>query len=175
MPQRYCLYFPASALQFFSACTRAPLIPSLRCAKLGVASADTASVTASAVRSVLILCASDTDLRTLGAWARATGMSCTTLRELSYLARVSPRAARDLGRVLRVVLKSQNGWHPELLLDIADRRTLARLTSKAGLKALGRRTRQELIAGLFESQSFVDPSNTAVRLLHETVQRTLQG
>src|SRR5262245_7493686 len=54
-PQTYCLYFPASVLQFFSACARLLLIPSLRCAKLGVASADAASVTASAVISVLIL------------------------------------------------------------------------------------------------------------------------
>jgi hypothetical protein len=45
----------AWALQSFSACARLLLMPSLRCAKLGVASTDAASPMASAVRSVLIL------------------------------------------------------------------------------------------------------------------------
>src|SRR5215831_894928 len=58
-PQVDSLIFPASPLHSRIAFSRALLIPasprSLRCAKLGVASADTASAMASAVRSLLIL------------------------------------------------------------------------------------------------------------------------
>src|SRR5215472_6731435 len=89
-PQTYCLYFPAWVLQFFSACARLLLIPSLRCAKLGVASADAASATASAVTSVLILI--------------MVGLLLSFLRETSPTRdrvrrdRVNPKAAPSRGR-----------------------------------------------------------------------------
>src|SRR5262249_12667717 len=93
-PQTYCLYFPACALQFISACARLALIPSLRCAKLGVASVDAASATASAVRSVLILIM-------VGSYSFLLYLSCANhLSDAPRVRpdRVNPKAAPSRGR-----------------------------------------------------------------------------
>jgi len=117
------------------------------------------------IRSMLVLSTSNTDLKTLCLWAKAAGLSCSSLRELSYLVHGSPRDAKDLGRVLRAVIKSPMKWQPELFLDISDRRTLDRLRRRAGLDNAKLCGETSLVDLLFTTQSFVDRSNSAVQEL----------
>ena len=82
-----------------------------------------------------VILASDAaeDPRTLDAWARAVGVSRSVLVESCARLGVSPREARDLARVLRLVRRVQDPWDPELALAVADRRTLRTLLDRAGL------------------------------------------
>lgn len=80
------------------------------------------------------------DPRTLEEWGRAAGVSRSVLIESCARLDVSPRDARDLARVLRLVRRVEDQWEPELALDIADRRTLRALLDRAGLEnAAGKR------------------------------------
>ena len=85
--------------------------------------------------AALILQASDApaDPRTLEEWARAVGVSRSVLIESCARLGVSPRDARDLARVLRLVRRVEVPWEPVLALDVADRRTLRALFDRAGL------------------------------------------
>lgn len=82
-----------------------------------------------------ILMASDAadDPRTLEEWGRAVGVSRSVLVESSARLGVSPRDARDLARVLRLVRRVDDPWDPDLALGAADRRTLRTLLDRAGL------------------------------------------
>jgi len=82
-----------------------------------------------------IILASDAaeDPRTLDEWARAVAVSRSVLIESCARLGVSPRDARDLARMLRLVRRVEEPWNPELALDIADRRTLRVLLDRSGL------------------------------------------
>lgn len=82
-----------------------------------------------------IILASDApeDPRTLEEWARAVGVSRSVLIECCARLGVSPRDARDLARVLRLVRRVDDPWDPDLALAVADRRTVRALLDRAGL------------------------------------------
>jgi hypothetical protein len=90
-----------------------------------------------------ILMASDAsdDPRTLEEWGRAVGVSRSVLVESSARLGVSPRDARDLARVLRLVRRVDDPWAPDLALAVADRRTLRALLDRAGLNGAATRAR----------------------------------
>jgi hypothetical protein len=67
-------------------------------------------------------------------WARAVGVSSSTLREWCYIAKLRPKVCLDFARMLRaVVLAQAGGLHPESLLDVSERRTMKRLLEGGAL------------------------------------------
>ena len=46
--------------------------------------------------------------------------------------RVLPHDARDFGRMLRAICRTDDEWRPEGLLNVADVRTLRKLETRAG-------------------------------------------
>jgi DNA-binding response OmpR family regulator len=75
----------------------------------------------------------DADPKTMSSWAKELGVSRSVLCECCRLVRVSPHRARDFARLLRVVCRSGPKWEPEMLLDVADARTLRKLMAQAHL------------------------------------------
>jgi len=75
----------------------------------------------------------DGDPRTITLWARSIGLSRSTLCECCRLLHISPHDARDFARLMRVVCRSGRKWEPEMLLDLADARTLKKLLVRGGL------------------------------------------
>lgn len=104
---------------------------------------------------------STTDPRTLADWARAVGVSRTVLVESCARVGIAPRDARDLARVLRLVRRVDDPWEPEAALDVADRRTLRALLSRAGITDGGRPTVRDFL----QRQGFVEPTNAGVLAL----------
>ncbi|MDQ3170615.1 MAG: response regulator [Acidobacteriota bacterium] len=82
---------------------------------------------------VLAATMAHSDPRTLADWARAIGVSRSVLIESCARLGVTPRDARDLARVLRLVRRIEEPWEPDTALDVADRRTLRALLVRAGL------------------------------------------
>jgi DNA-binding response OmpR family regulator len=73
------------------------------------------------------------DLTTLDEWGRSVGVSKGGLRNWCYTARLSPRHSLQFMRLLRAVIRRQgSSLAAEDLLDIVDRRTLAKLLKRAG-------------------------------------------
>lgn len=73
------------------------------------------------------------DMPTLNAWGRAVGVSKGGIRNWCYTADLSPRHSLQFTRVLRAVIRQQgSSSSAEDLLDIVDRRTLAKLLKLAG-------------------------------------------
>jgi CheY-like chemotaxis protein len=73
------------------------------------------------------------DMPTLDSWARAVAVSRGTIRNWCYIANLSARRSLQFTRALRaVVLAQTSSMAPEDLLDIVDRRTLAKLMTLAG-------------------------------------------
>ena len=108
------------------------------------------------------------DVRTLAAWARAAGVSRSTLIEACARLDVNPRDARDLARVLRLVRRQADEWDPEASLDVADRRTLRKLLVRAGLAESPRGVRpspQQFLA----RQRFVPQTNAGLAMLRQLV------
>lgn len=74
-----------------------------------------------------------TDLRTLHDWGRFVGVSPGAIRNWCRTARLPPRRSLLLARVLRAVIRRQHVEAPPAdLLDIVDRRTLAKLMALSG-------------------------------------------
>jgi len=73
------------------------------------------------------------DMPTLNEWGRAVAVSKGGIRNWCYTADLSPRRSLQFMRVLRAVVKQKgSSTTPEDLLDIVDRRTLAKLLALAG-------------------------------------------
>jgi two-component system chemotaxis response regulator CheY len=73
------------------------------------------------------------DMRTLNDWGRAVAVSKGGIRNWCYTACLSPRRSLQFMRVLRAVIKQYGSTSSaEDLLDIVDRRTLAKLLTLAG-------------------------------------------
>ena len=109
---------------------------------------------------------SDSDLKTMSAWATHIGSNTTSLSEMCRLLRIRPRDARDLGRALSAALSAVDlHCEPADLLDIADGRTLRKFLVRAGdgFRPLNDGT---AMVAFLEKQSFVDPTHHAVRTLH---------
>jgi hypothetical protein len=101
--------------------------------KYGSAQAGGASATQRFARFVLRGAMSAHDPKTLSQWAQHAGVSYTSLRELCYLISIPPRNARDFVRALRVVLCARSGLELIALLDVSDKRSLARFCARTAL------------------------------------------
>jgi DNA-binding response OmpR family regulator len=119
---------------------------------------------------VLRGCAADHDLKTIGDWATAAGISYSALTESCRLVGIRPHHARDFLRMLRLLFQS-NGRLKDLEhgLDVNDHRTLKALFARAGLA--GRRDDAAIpLREFLAVQQFVDPTCDAVRLMVEMVE-----
>jgi CheY-like chemotaxis protein len=116
---------------------------------------------------VLRGCEAEGDLRTLGDWAAAAGLSYSSLCEICRLAGIRPLAARDLTRVLRALMQSRaQGCRIGELLDICDSRTLNALMSRAAVDP--RRRGGEVSVETFLSvQHFVPAANAGLAMLRQ--------
>jgi DNA-binding response OmpR family regulator len=107
------------------------------------------------------------DLPTLQDWSRVVAVSKGGIRNWCYTARLSPRLSLQFTRVLRAVARHA-GFHaaPEDLLDIVDRRTLAKVMRSAGGTAtsLPRSVEQFL-----EHQRIID-NTKAIRVVRAALQ-----
>lgn len=113
---------------------------------------------------VLKGCEAEMDLRTLEDWARAAGVSYSTLSESCRIIRLQPQAARDFTRTLRALIKSSAyRCQPSVLLDVSDRRTLKSLQERAG--PFFRSGESASISEFIEHQRFVPISNEGVRVV----------
>jgi len=73
------------------------------------------------------------DMPTLNEWGKAVAVSKGGIRNWCYTANLSPRRSLQFMRVLRAVIKQQgSSSSAEDLLDIVDRRTLAKVLTRAG-------------------------------------------
>jgi FixJ family two-component response regulator len=82
---------------------------------------------------VVRLIESPRDTRTLAEWGRFVGASTGTLRNWCRTARLSPRQSLYFARMLRAVVRGlETGSLPEHLLDVVDRRTLAKFLAASG-------------------------------------------
>jgi hypothetical protein len=119
---------------------------------------------------VLRACESERDPRTLGIWAREVAVSYTTLCESCRLVGVSPRAARDFARVLRVLLMSSFG--PCIVtsfLDISDRRTLDSILRKAGFGSHAILSGDVSVVSFLDSQQFVAIENPGLKIIRDVL------
>ena len=113
---------------------------------------------------VLKGCESTKDLRTIEDWAFFIGVSYSSLRESCHLLGIQAHDARDLMRMLRVVLRC--GTHrcsPEVMLDVSDGRTLDKLMRRAGFDRAnaGSFTPEQFLL----HQHFVSQEHAALRIL----------
>ncbi|MGE3841560.1 MAG: response regulator [Vicinamibacterales bacterium] len=116
-------------------------------------------------RYVLGACQADGDCRTVPKWARAVGVSRSSLAETSRLLGIRPREARDLMRLLRALIQARrHGCSPQVFLDVSDSRTLRALLTKGGL-ASGVKTESLVLSEFLLLQRFVDPANEGLRVL----------
>ena len=98
------------------------------------------------------------DLRTLALWARHVGASTSTIRARCRAADVGVLPSRDLGRVLRLVARSNSedrAWDPAAELQSLDPRTLNRLLLRGGLTEWPVAAVPPSIDWFLERQSFV--------------------
>lgn len=72
------------------------------------------------------------DMPTLQEWGRSVAVSKGGIRNWCYTASLSPRQSLQFMRVLRAVINQTSLLGPEDLLDIVDRRTLAKLLMRSG-------------------------------------------
>jgi hypothetical protein len=102
----------------------------------------------------------DIDPKTIGAWARAIGVSRSVLCECCRLVHVSPIGARDCARMMRAIYLSGPRWQPENVLDLLDARTLRKLLTNAGLPKAASQppTVEELLA----RQRWIPDNNPAL-------------
>jgi hypothetical protein len=77
------------------------------------------------------------DVKTLGDWAHAAYVSVGSLRGYCGAVGIQPKRALDFARLLRVVLRSNDGdWEPARWLAVSDPRHLRRLLTRGGLLRL---------------------------------------
>jgi hypothetical protein len=120
---------------------------------------------------VLGACKSTRDPRTLSIWAHQIGVSYTMLCESCRLVDVQPRHARDLARVLRVIMMpSFRCRQLATFLDISDRRTLNSILQKAGIREDSAFSQQASIAAFLDNQQFIAPDNPGIRIIREVLQ-----
>lgn len=149
----------------------APVLRELQALEAEAFSLDARAGQSAAVRwAQCVLRASDApaDLRTLADWARAVGVSRSALIEACARLDINPRDARDLARVLRLVRRVSEPWHPEAALAVADHRTLRRLLVRSGLADLpqGSRPSPQLFLA---RQRFVPQTNAGLAMLRHLV------
>ncbi len=120
------------------------------------------------VSFILMALEADEDLKTNGAWARASAVSVTTLTATCTLALIRhPHDARDLMRVLSARVRSLRlGCPLESLLDVADPRTLDGLIDRAGISGS---TAATTVAEILDRQRFLPGDSDVIRRLREAL------
>jgi CheY-like chemotaxis protein len=118
-------------------------------------------------------CASDP--KTLEHWARAAGVSYSSLCETCRLLSIRSHDARDFVRVLRALMHARRLECPaEALLDVCDRRTLATLLHRSGVEH-----KYEFgdysVSSFLERQTFIDGRNQGLRRLIERLQPSIDA
>jgi hypothetical protein len=114
-------------------------------------------------------CIAGDDPRTVRLWTASAGASYTPLRDTCSLVGIDPHDARDLMRMLRVVLHTlAYGSALETLLDTGDSRTLAKLIERAGFRSAAD-LQSTTIEGFFRRQHLVASDRPAVLLLRDFV------
>ncbi len=111
----------------------------------------------------------DHDPKTMHTWARSVGVSRSALCEYCRLVQVPPRDARDFARVMRAVYLSRERWRPEMVLDLADARTLKKLLTRAGLSQ--RVVRTPTLREFVERQQWIPEDNSGRRALEQLLHR----
>jgi DNA-binding response OmpR family regulator len=82
-------------------------------------------------------CEADADVRTVEGLADWLNISPSRFNEACWLLGIPPHEARDLARMLRVVIKGAGQRHRfPTLLDVSERRTLEKLLDRAGVGSL---------------------------------------
>ena len=159
---------PIVTEQAFVEAVRKGLAPAPQAAAQSVQTADRArGAAAHFVSLVLRALDADLDLKTLGAWAVHVGVSVSMLREACYLVHVPPHDARDFVRMLVAVIRARRlACDLDLLLDIADTRTLDGLIGKAGLTG---KPATATVADFLEHQRFVPAGHEVLRLLRQAL------
>ena len=110
-------------------------------------------------------CAAVGDPKTLEAWAGCVGVSYSSLRESCSLLGIRPHDARDLTRMLRVVMRSTlDECPPSALLDVSDSRTLRSLLERSGVAAAAYPV-EVSVEEFLSRQRFVPTSNAGLRAL----------
>jgi FixJ family two-component response regulator len=93
------------------------------------------------------------DPRTLREWGRSVGASAGTIRNWCHTVRLPARQSLLLARMLRAVIRQHNvNAAPEDLLDIVDRRTLAKMLASSGGTA---DSLPHTVEGFLKAQSFI--------------------
>jgi DNA-binding response OmpR family regulator len=119
---------------------------------------------------VLHLITAERDLKTNDAWAKHAAVSrsvlCASCRRVNLLT----RDTRNLGRMLRALLRVGDLWIPETVLDCDDLRTLRNLEKRSGLtgRRNGRTTlRTPSLEEFFERQEWIPRDNPALLMLQD--------
>ncbi|MGB7218758.1 MAG: response regulator [Vicinamibacterales bacterium] len=82
-------------------------------------------------------CDADGDFKTLELLVAWLGVSLSRFNDACRLLAIGPHEARDLARLLRVVIKGAGQCHRfAALLDVSDGRTLEKLWARAGLRSV---------------------------------------
>jgi hypothetical protein len=90
-------------------------------------------------------------------------MSYSSLSDLCKMAGLRPKDCRDFARVLRAVVQAdRQGCQFEMLLDVADWRTLKHLADSAGLH-LGQAPGANSVAVLLRTQQFIDQQHPVLK------------
>ncbi len=109
---------------------------------------------------------SENDFKTIDEWARTVGVSGGSLREMCRLLKIQPHDARDLARLFRAIHLAGPSGHFELMLDVADSRTLRALLDRVGG---GSGPTRPSLSGFLLSQTFVVHDNLGLVRLREMV------
>jgi hypothetical protein len=81
---------------------------------------------------------SETDVKTLDAWAHEAGLSASAIRAWCRIAGLSAKRSLDFARLLRVILRNEGcPLRPFELLDVVDDRTMRRLLAAGGITPAG--------------------------------------
>ena len=96
------------------------------------------------------------DTRTLAVWGQAAGVSRGALRVWCAAARLPARSCLDFVRVLRaVILAKTQTWDLFSTLDIVDRRSLARLLDRGGVRELSDSAKAPTVTEFLKAQRFL--------------------
>jgi ActR/RegA family two-component response regulator len=135
--------------------------------RIAIPSIDTRAGSAAERWAQLVVkaCNSDHDPKTLQEWASLAGMNRSSLCESCRLVGIRPHDARDFARTLRaLILSSDRGCQPDVLLDVSDRRTLKVLLDRAGM-GFASGPRSTVWERFIRHQLFIPTNNEGLRLL----------
>jgi len=84
--------------------------------------------------ALVCVCTARKDISTVKEWSDALHAGHSTVRAWCRAAQISPKASLDCGRLVRLIIQSKcRETDLQSLLNIVDRRTVARLLKRAGI------------------------------------------